>query len=108
MNKVFFWISDITKPDKLWLPIAVAVFQFMQMKTISWRSNKKKQQAKPDEGKTAKEQNMAQNMMNYLMPVMVGFIARSLSAGLSLYWIATSVFSTGQQLWMAWRDKTRN
>ena len=43
--------------------------------------------------------------MTYIMPVMTVFISYSLSAGLALYWITTTIFSIIQQ-WIVFSKKT--
>lgn len=106
VNKMFFWVPNVTQPDKIWIPIIVGVAQFAQMKTITWHTKKKQKEAGGAE--IAGNQAMAQNMMTYAMPVFIGFIARSLSAGLGLYWITTALFSVGQQFWIAKNEKRRN
>ena len=54
-----------------------------------------------------KEENFAemaasmQQQMLFIMPVMTGFIALNFPAGLSLYWVLTTVFSIGQQWYIS-------
>lgn len=37
--------------------------------------------------------------MRYVFPVIVVFIAAALPASISLYWITSNIFSTGQEIW---------
>jgi membrane protein insertase Oxa1/YidC/SpoIIIJ len=37
--------------------------------------------------------------MRYVFPVIIIFIAAALPASISLYWITSNLFSTGQELW---------
>lgn len=71
------------------IPILTALTQWISMKTIGNNN------AGMDDDNPA-----AQSMktMNTIMPLMTGFIALSLPAGLGLYWIATAVCQTVQQL----------
>lgn len=67
--------------------------------------NKSKKKAIQVENK--KEDNMAdmaqsmQQQMMYIMPLMTGFIALKFPAGLALYWVATTIFSIGQQWYVS-------
>ena len=89
----FLWLTDLSEPDKtLILPIAMAVFMFVQQKLMSPSKNKV---AEMDEKQQAAQQS--QKMMMYLMPVMMFFIFKSLSAGLVLYWTVFSIIGTIQQ-----------
>jgi len=89
----FLWLSDLSEPDKtLILPIAMAVFMFIQQKLMSPSKDKI---AEMDEKQQAAQQS--QKMMLYIMPVMMFFIFKSLSAGLVLYWTVFSVIGTIQQ-----------
>ena len=90
MNKMFLWIPNLEIVDPyLWrMPLLAAATTFLQSKTMMMGgSNNPKDQ-------TAK----TQNMMNYMMPVMIFIAARSFPAGLALYWVISNTFSTVQQL----------
>lgn len=87
--KNFFWIQDLTKPDPLiyGLPLINAVTQFLYAKMTM--SNQPKPDPKGDP-QMAQMQSM-NSMMLYGMPLMMFFVARSLSAGLILYWAVGNV-----------------
>lgn len=71
------------------IPILTALTQWISMKTVSSNNN------------SSQDDNPAmQSMktMNTIMPLMTGFIAFSLPSGLGVYWIATAVCQTIQQL----------
>lgn len=70
------------------IPILTALTQWISMKTVNTNSA------------TDSDNPAAQSMqtMNTIMPLMTGFIAVSLPAGLGLYWIATAVCQTIQQI----------
>jgi YidC/Oxa1 family membrane protein insertase len=105
----FFWL-DLTKPDQLYIfPILAAISQlFLSLlimpptETPDLVSNTSKKKKIVVENK--KEENMAdmaasiQQQMLFVMPIMTGFIALSFPSGLALYWVATTVFSIGQQV----------
>jgi membrane protein insertase Oxa1/YidC/SpoIIIJ len=70
----------------------MAVFMFIQQKLMSPSKDKI---AEMDEKQQAAQQS--QKMMLYIMPVMMFFIFKSLSAGLVLYWTVFSIIGTIQQ-----------
>lgn len=88
MNKVFLWIPNLENVDPyLWgMPLLAALTTYLQSKTMSLGVS-------PDD-QTAK----TQNMMSYMMPIMIFIAARSFPAGLALYWVISNTFSAIQQL----------
>jgi len=44
--------------------------------------------------------------MKYFFPIMVAFIAYSISGAVALYWIVSNIISVGQQLWIKKKYKT--
>jgi YidC/Oxa1 family membrane protein insertase len=109
LNPNFFWL-DLAKTDPLYvLPILAGVTQLIlsimilpggEVKDVIPNDSKNKLVQKEN----AKEEDMAnmaanmQKQMLFFMPIMTGFIALSFPAGVSLYWVATTVFSIGQQV----------
>jgi len=87
INLSFFGIN-VSKPDLWTLPILAGALQFVQTKMIP-------------QPPTAKGSNDPMAMMNkqmiYFFPLITIFIARALPAGLSIYWVITSVFMIFQQ-----------
>jgi YidC/Oxa1 family membrane protein insertase len=82
----FFGFLDMSMPSHV-LAVLAAVAQFVQMKYTG---------APQAEGRQAA---MNKQMM-YMMPVMIVVIGWNLPAGLSLYWITTTLFSLGEQLYL--------
>ena len=82
----FFWIENLSQPDPWILPIIVAISTYAQSKYSMATT------PQPDEN----AQSM-QASMTYFMPIMMGFFARTYTAGLSIYWITFSVISIIQQ-----------
>lgn len=89
----FFGINLAVAPTlasiSILIPILTALSQWISMKTVTTNND------------AANDDNPAmQSMktMNTVMPIMTGFIAFSLPAGLGVYWIATAVCQTVQQL----------
>lgn len=88
----FFGINLSIKPEimavSVLIPILTALTQWISMKTVSNKNSNM-------------EDNPAMKSMqtmNTIMPIMTGFIALSLPSALGLYWIATAVCQTIQQL----------
>ena len=87
-----FGVSMSVSPSTVWgwaiiIPILAAVTQFISVKISN--------------GNTASDDNPASSsmkMMIYIMPLVSGFFALSLPAGLGLYWIATAVIQSIFQL----------
>ena len=88
-----FNFPDLSEPDPtLILPIAMAVFMFVQQKLMA--PSKKALEGMDEKQKAATQ---SQKMMMYIMPVMMFIIFKSLSSGLVLYWTVFSIVSTVQQ-----------
>jgi YidC/Oxa1 family membrane protein insertase len=85
---LFFLGINVSKPDLWILPILAGVLQFVQTKMIP-------------QPPMAKGSNDPMTMMNkqmiYFFPFITIFIARSLPAGLAIYWVVTSVVMILQQ-----------
>jgi YidC/Oxa1 family membrane protein insertase len=78
------------------------IMQFYQMK-LSFAINKKKQEksgVKKKDGEKATQQEMQQKMMQYGLPLMIGFFAIRFPAAVSLYWGVSTVFAIFQQLYV--------
>ncbi len=83
-SPTFFSISII-------IPILSVVTTFL----TSWLSMKNNPSTS---GNDAAAQQ--QKMMMYMMPIMMGWMSFTLSAGVGLYWITSSLFQVVQQLYM--------
>lgn len=64
------------------------------------KSKKLQEENKKEEGFAEMAASMQQQML-FIMPVMTGFIAINFPAGLGLYWVATTIFSIGQQWYVS-------
>ncbi len=76
------WVHDLSAPDP-WhiLPIAIVVTMFFM------------QRMTPQAGMDPAQQKM----MNFFMPVMLGYVSLNLAAGLCLYWSIGNLISLVQQ-----------
>lgn len=87
MNKTFFWIKNLDVPDPyLWgLPLLAALTTYIQSAIMAPPSTDPQAQA-------------TQKTMNYFLPIMIFFSARSFAAGLALYWVISNIFTIIQSL----------
>lgn len=82
--KNFFWIPNIENPDSLLygLPLINAATQFLYARMTMANQS----QANTANDPQAAQMQSMNNMMMYGMPLMMFFFARTMSAGLILYW----------------------
>ncbi|MDO7787256.1 YidC/Oxa1 family membrane protein insertase [Desulforamulus aquiferis] len=82
----FFWVESLSQRDPYYLlPILAAVTTYMQSKL------------------TTNAQDQTQRTMLYTMPVLIGWIASTVPAGLALYWVVFNVVGAIQQ-WFINKD----
>ena len=74
------------------LAVLAGGLQFVQAKMLMPKMKKKK-----GKGMMGDISGMMSKQMTYFMPVITVFIAMSLPSGLALYWVATTIFTIGQQ-----------
>ena len=99
VNVNFLGILDLTKVNFLVLPLLVGGLQFLQMKLAIMRKEKQTpHQPKSDKKEQKSEMEMANQMMIYIMPVMIAVFTASVPAGVGLYWIMSTVYGIAQQL----------
>lgn len=81
----FLWIDNLGLPDPIILPILVAVAtfgqQYMSSMTTAGGSNES-----------------TQKTMLIIMPLFVGWITRTLPAGLAIYWVMYSIVSAVEMI----------
>ncbi len=79
----WLWVKDLAAPDPFYiLPLTfVGTMFFLQRLT-------------PQAGMDP----MQQKMMNFMMPVMLGFVSFNLASGLCLYWTVGNLIGIGQQM----------
>ena len=91
---LFLGLVDVTKRSLLFA-LLTALTQFVSAWIISPKTQK------TDGGGFAQDfQRGMQMQMKYVFPIIVGFIAYSLSAIIALYWITTNLFTIGQEFYM--------
>ncbi len=79
----FLWMESLSQPDLWILPILAGISTYLTSATIAVAGSK---------------QDPTQNTMKYVFPIMMIWMSRSLPAGVSLYWVISSVFQVVQQI----------
>lgn len=97
INQTFIGIFDLTKASPLFAFLA-AIAQYFQTKMLLQKQPTPQQQSKPGD-----QPDFAQIMnkqMLFLGPLLTLFIGIKFPAGLSLYWLASTLFMFAQQIYM--------
>jgi YidC/Oxa1 family membrane protein insertase len=87
INPMFLGIIDLSKVN-IGLAVLAGVLTFVQTKMMQPNQTK-------DAGKDFSA--MLNKQMTYFMPILTLLISLKLPAGLTLYWVATTLFGIGQQ-----------
>ncbi len=87
ISHIMLGVLDISKGNP-YLAVLAGVAQFFQAR-LTMTNN-------PGSGQAA----AVSQQMTYMLPVMIIVISWNLPAGLALYWIVTSVWSIGEQLYL--------
>ena len=109
-NLNFFYLN-LARPDHLYiLPILAGVTQLLlsvmlmpgkehhTTEDLTRKAREKEGLEKKDKEEDVQDMASAmQQQMLYVMPVMTALIALKLPSGLAVYWVATTLFSIGQQ-----------
>lgn len=112
VNPNFYWLNLAVPDEKYILPVLAVVTQLILSLMIAPGAEKRdivpnKSKSKKVQKENEKEENMAdmaqsmQQQMMFIMPLMTGFIALRFPSGLALYWVATTLFSIGQQWYVS-------
>jgi membrane protein insertase Oxa1/YidC/SpoIIIJ len=83
------------------LPVLVGVSQYYALKLAMKKNHEKVLDITPDESKEPdkmKEMEKMSGMMTKFLPVFVGVMSYTFQAGLSIYWISSTVFGIFQQI----------
>lgn len=100
-NFMFLGILDLTQKSLI-LAILTGILQYYQTKMIMVTKDKTKEKAvesnKTDKADSQEDFSQIMNkQMLYVMPLILGFTAFSLPAGIALYLVITTAFSVVQQ-----------
>lgn len=81
INASFLWMSNLAKPDHLYVMIAlIALTTYFAQKTMPGSAN-----------------NSQMASMTYIMPFFIAFISINFPAGVQLYWVISNSLSIAQQ-----------
>lgn len=109
ISSQFLWMQNLTAPDTMYnliqgtefyrtlpgvLPIIAAGLTFLQSKTMNNSSQM--------------SDNPTMRTMNIMMPLMILYFGITMSAGLTLYWVVSTLFQIGQQIVMTRLTKEVN
>lgn len=104
INTISFGFLDIAKPNII-LAILAGAAQFWQTRMLSTKQPPKSAGAGgKDEGQMA----MMNKQMQYMMPLFTVFIGASIPAGLTLYWLFTTLLTIGQQALVFKQNKIKD
>jgi YidC/Oxa1 family membrane protein insertase len=95
INHLFIGLINLTKPSIV-LAVLAAVAQFWQTKMLMQSQPK----TAPKEDGTPDFAQMMTKQMLFLGPIMTLFIGIKFAAGLSLYWLISTLFAIFQQLYI--------
>lgn len=101
INQFFIFIVDLTKPSIVIAALA-AIAQYFQTKMLM--ASQPVAPKKDDSGKPDMAQMMSKQML-YLGPFLTLFIGIKFPAGLSLYWLAGTLFMLIQQIMLEKKSK---
>ncbi len=97
LNSRFLWIADLGQPERLhlsFLPFPIPVLTILVVVTTYLQS---KLMAPPTSSSNPRDPSaMTANMMNLYMPLLMGWFAYSLSAGLAVYFVFTNLIGIAQ------------
>jgi len=96
INQLFIFLVDLTKPS-IAIATLAAIAQYFQTKMLM--DQQPMPTATPDSDKPDIAQMMNKQML-YLGPFLTLFIGIKFPAGLSLYWLAGTIFMLAQQILM--------
>ncbi len=96
-QETFLWLPDLSSGD----PYHILEFAFAISMILSFKFSPTTPAAT-----ATPEQKMQQNMMTYIMPVMMLWIMWSAPSGLLLYWFTGNIIMFGQQLLINYINKT--
>ncbi|SNS54480.1 YidC/Oxa1 family membrane protein insertase [Anaerovirgula multivorans] len=79
----FLWLPSLSQADPWILPLLAGGSTYLTSATM---------------GSAGGKQDPTQNMMKYFFPIMMIWMARTLPAGVALYWVVSSLFQAAQQI----------
>lgn len=96
INNMFLHLIDLSK-SSIPLAILAAAAQYFQTKMLM---AKQKNKSKKKESKNPDFSQIMNKQMLYLGPLLTLFIGVKFPAGLALYWLVSTLFAIGQQMYI--------
>lgn len=96
LNPTFLGLVDLSQRS-IYLAILAGLSQFWQSRMLLTQRKKGKTESKIKSEGIGEMAKTMSNQMVYIMPIFTVIIALSLPAGLSFYWLITTLFSIAQQ-----------
>lgn len=103
INQFFLFIVDLTKPSIV-IAVLAATAQYFQTKMLMSSQPQKEKKSSGEEMDFA--QIMSKQML-YLGPVLTLIIGIKFPAGLSLYWLTSTLFMLAQQIMLSKKEKAK-
>ena len=100
INHMFIGFIKLTEPSR-GLAILAATAQYFQTKMIMKKNKKEDKSKKKRTSSKPDFSSMMSKQMLYLGPVLTLFIGFKFAAGLALYWLVSTLFMIGQQMYIA-------
>lgn len=94
LNKDFLGFMDLTATHNIVLAVAAGLAQFFQTKMMQSKRPVVKSEGSKDEDMTA----IMNKQMMYVLPVMTVIFGYQFPSGVTLYWLASTLFTWIQQL----------
>lgn len=91
---IFLGFINLAEPNII-LAVVVAIFQFIQIKTMQPKEDESKKIVKEDQ--MAKMSKMMQKQMMIFIPIFTLFILTQLPSALGIYWLVITIFTIVQQ-----------
>jgi YidC/Oxa1 family membrane protein insertase len=89
----FLGIIDLAATKNIYLAVLAGLAQFISAKMFSLKKAELKSKGAQDENMAA----MMNKQMLYFMPILTVVFGYQLPAGVTLYWLVTTLFTVGQQ-----------
>lgn len=95
INASLFGLVDLAKSHNIIFAVLAGVASFFQAKTLQAKRPTVRTKGSKDEDVTA----AVNKQMMYLMPILTVVFGYQFPAGVTLYWLVSTLFSLGQQLY---------
>jgi len=103
VNQFFISIVDLTKPSVVIASLA-AIAQFFQTKMLMSKTIEDKNKSSDQDSNQPDMAQMMSKQMLYLGPILTIVIGIKFAAGLSLYWLTSTLFMLIQQVYIQKKD----